>query len=167
LKIVDVEDPISWATKTAINRGGEISEPMTNKDKRITLISELRKKHPVYEGDCIEWWGVIDGIAIKILYYSTNIENIHIEDLLESLTISSIAETYTVSHELIEQISEGMTYKEVKDILGTVGANTGSDSIVLKYYISDGRIAYIEFKENGASELKEFIVESIKVEKVE
>jgi hypothetical protein len=159
------KDPLAFATETCIIRGGSLfAEHMSTKDNRVSIISELKIKADSYEGDYIEWWGTIDEIPIRI---STNITTMSVDDLLEYITISSIAEMDTVSHELIEQISEDMTYKEVKDILGTVGANTGSDSIVLKYYISDGRIAYIEFKENGASELNEFVVESIKVEKVE
>ena len=49
---------------------------MESQDKRVSLISELRDKYSASEGDYIEWWGTVDGIAVKIVYSSENAENI-------------------------------------------------------------------------------------------
>ena len=86
------EDLIAHATEMASKENSLLSEPMVSIDKRTTLLSEIREKHPVYEGDYMEWWAIIDGIATSITYYSTNIDDINTQELLDSLTITTIDE---------------------------------------------------------------------------
>ena len=165
LQIADGEDPMSWAIERASRKDAEILEPIESQDKRVSLISEARYKHPVYEGDCVEWLGTVDNIAAEILYYSTNIDDIKTEEVLNSLTITTIPKSDPIAPELMEQISEGMTYKEVKEIIGALRKDISSENIVFEYYLSDGRAAQIEFQKlNETDDLNDFTVKSITIE---
>ena len=165
LHTAEMEDSMSWATDAALKRGATILEPMESHDKRVALISEIRDKHPSYEGDRIRWWGTVDGIATEITYYSTNIDKIKTEELLNTLTITSIAQQDTVAPELIEQISEGKTYKEVKEIIGALRKDVSSDAIVFEYYLSDGKTVQIEFQKlNDGDDINDYVVQSIRLE---
>jgi hypothetical protein len=165
LQIADGEDPMSWAIERASRKDAEILEPIESQDKRVSLISEARYKHPVYEGDCVEWLGTVDNIAAEILYYSTNIDDIKTEEVLNSLTITTIPKSDPIAPELIEQISEGMAYKEVKEIIGALRKDISTENIVFEYYLSDGRTAQIEFQKlNENDDLNDFTVKSITIE---
>ena len=102
LQLSYAEDPVAYVTETASKENSLISQPMESSDKRVTLLSEIRDKHPTYEGDYIEWWAIIDGIAASITYYSSDIDNIQTDTLLKSLTISTIDENKIVSSEKTE-----------------------------------------------------------------
>ena len=164
LQIPDGKDPMSWVTERESRKDAVILEPIESQDKRVSLISESRYKHPVYEGDCVEWGGTVDEIAVEILYYSTKVDDIKLEEVLNSLTITSIEKKDPIDPTLTEQISEGMTYREVKELLGHMGVDVGSDDIVFEYRLTDGKVAHIYFKANGASELSDFVVEKVTIE---
>ena len=165
LQVADMEDPMAWAIETASLRKGSIFEPMESQDKRVSLISELSDKYSASEGDYIEWWGTVDGIAVKIVYSSENAENIKLEDVLNSLTITTIPKSDPIAPELMEQISEGMTYKEVKEIIGALRKDISTENIIFEYYLSDGRAAQIEFQKlNETDDLNDFTVKSITIE---
>ena len=159
-------NPTSWAHMRAKQEASSlITNPLKSEDKRITLFSEVKEKHPVYPGQYVEWIGLVDGIGVEILYYAANISGINSNSLLSSLTISSLAPNDTVDPTLIEQITEGMTYKEVTEILGTSGTDVSSDAILFEYYLTDGRAAQIEFQKlNETDDLNDFTVKSITVE---
>ena len=162
-----LNDPVAYATEAASNRGGSLlAEPLESEDKRLTIISEQRENftfHNLKNG--IEWWGVLDGMAIRIVYSSENAENIKLEDVLNSLTITTIPKSDPVSPELMEQISEGMTYKEVKEIIGALRKDVSSENIVFEYYLTDGRAAQIEFQKlNETDDLNDYTVKSITIE---
>ena len=109
--------------------------------------------------------GTVDNIAAEILYYSTNIDDIKTEEVLNSLTITTIPKSDPIAPELMEQISEGMTYKEVKEIIGALRKDVSSENIVFEYYLSDGRAAQIEFQKlNETDDLNDFTVKSITIE---
>lgn len=165
LQVGDEEDPMLWAIERATRKDAEILEPIESQDKRVSLISEARYKPPVYEGDCVEWLGTVDNIAVEILYYSTNIDDIKTEEVLNSLTITTIPKSDPIAPELIEQISEGMTYKEVKEIISALRKDISTENIVFEYYLSDGRAAQIEFQKfNENDDLNDFTVKSITIE---
>lgn len=164
--MLGLEDSSYWAyAKVNQANSSVISNPIKSEDKRVTLLSEVRKKHPVYPGRYVEWIGFVDGIGVEILYYAANISGINSNSLLSSLTISSLAPNDTVDPTLIEQITEGMTYNEVTEILGTSGTDVSSDAILFEYYLTDGRAAQIEFQKlNETDDLNDFTVKSITVE---
>lgn len=162
-----LNDPVAYATEAASNRGGSLlAEPLESEDKRLTIISEQRENftfHNLENG--IEWWGVLDGMAIRIVYSSENADNIKIEDVLDSLTITTIPKSDPIAPELMEQISEGMTYKEVKEIIGALQKDISTENIIFEYYLSDGRTAQIEFQKlNENDDLNDFTVMSITIE---
>ena len=161
-----IEDPAAFAAEAGTNRGGSLfDEPKQTQDKRLSIISEQRENlliHDLENG--IEWWGVLDGMAIRIVYAAENVDNVKIEDVLASLTITSIENKDPIAPELIERITEGMTYKEVKEILGYMGKDVGSDDIVLEYLLTDGKVTHISLKATDASELSDFVVEKVTIE---
>ena len=159
-------DPVSTAELRASEAASLISQPISSEDGRVTIWAEFRDSHPVYpNANYVEWIAIIDGIFTEILYVFPNTDNINTEEFLESISISSIAQLYTVAPELMEQISEGMTYKEVKEIIGALRKDVSSDAIVFEYYLSDGRAAQIEFQKlNETDDLNDFTVKSITVE---
>jgi hypothetical protein len=167
LNAEEIEDPMAFAAEAGTHRGGSLfDEPKESQDKRLSIVSEQRENfliHGLENG--IEWWGVLDGMAIRIVYNSENAENIKIEDVLNSLTITTIPKSDPVAPELIEQITEGMTYKEVKEIIGALQKDISSENIVFEYYLSDGRAAQIEFQKlNETDDLNDFAVKSITIE---
>jgi hypothetical protein len=164
LQIAGGEDPMSWAIERASRKDAVILEPIESQDKRVSLISEARYKHPVYEGDCVEWLGTVDNIAVEILYYSTNIDDIKTEEVLNSLTITSIAKSDPIAPELMEQISEGMTYKEVTEILGTTGTDVGYGAIIFEYHLSNGKTARIWLQKDGSNDVNNYCVDRITIE---
>lgn len=158
-------NPTSWAHMRAKQESSSlITNPLKSEDKRITLFSEVKEKHPVYPGQYVEWIGLVDGIGVEILYYAANISGINSNSLLSSLTISSLAPNDTVDPTLIEQITEGMTYKEVTEILGTTGTQVGSGAIIFEYHLSDGKTARIWLQTDGSNDLNNYCVEGIRIE---
>lgn len=159
-------DPVSTAELRASEAASLISQPISSEDGRVTIWAEFRDSHPVYpNANYVEWIAIIDGIFTEILYVFPNTENINTEEFLESISISSIAQLYTVAPELMEQISEGMTYKEVKEIIGALRKDVSSGNIVFEYYLTDGRAAQIEFQKlNETDDLNDFTVKSITIE---
>lgn len=102
LQLSYAEDPVAYVTETASKETSLLPQPVESSDKRVTLLSEIREKHPTYEGDYIEWWAIIDGIATSITYFSSEIDSIKTDKLIESLTICSIDENMIVSSEKTE-----------------------------------------------------------------
>lgn len=164
--MIGLENPSYWVyEKVKQETSNVISNSVRSEDSRVSLHSEVRKKHPVYPGQYVEWVGFVDGIGVEILYYASNISGINSNSLLASLTISSLTQTNPVAPELMEQISEGMTYKEVKEIIGALQKDISSENIVFEYYLSDGRTAQIEFQKlNETDDLNDYTVMSITIE---
>lgn len=163
LEIDGAEDPLEWITETVIvgNKDSLLPNPIVSKNGRITFVSELRKKHPIYEGDSITWRGVIDGIAFEVFYYADSIAGVNTEEFLDSFMIIPLAELGTVAPEKIEQVSAGMTYEEVTGVLSVLGRDIGSGAVIYEYHLSDGRVAHVHFQKDDAEALR---VEFIRVE---
>lgn len=73
--------------KREIGRDNCLSSPLSTGDGRLTLYTETREPHPTYEGDLIEWWGVLDGIVVEIAYYVADMDAVDTVALLNSLNI--------------------------------------------------------------------------------
>ena len=166
LEAEEIEDPAAFAAEAGTNRGGSLfDKPKESQDKRLSIVSEQREDLRIHDlKNGIEWWGVLDGMAIRIVYASENVDNVKIEDILSSLTITSVEKKDPIDPALIEQISKGMTYKEIKEILGYMGKDVGSDDIVFEYRLADNKVAHISLKANDASELSDFVVEKVTIE---
>ena len=167
LNAEEIEDPMAFAAEAGAHRGGSLfDEPKESQDKRLSIVSEQRENFLINGlENGIEWWGVLDGMAIRIVYRSENADNIKIEDVLNSLTITTIPKSDPIAPELMEQISEGMTYKEVKEIIGALRKDISTENIVFEYYLTDGRAAQIEFQKlNENDDLNDFTVKSITIE---
>ena len=74
----------------------------------------------------------------------------------------NIEKADAISPTLIENITAGMSYQEVTDVLGTTGTDVGSGAIIFEYQLSDGRVAYIWFQSNGGA-IEDMLVSSIEV----
>ena len=61
--------------------------------------------------------------------------------------------TVVVNTELVQQITVGMTFEEVKTILGSSGVNVGSGFIIYQYELTNNQTAYINYVLNESSEL--------------
>ena len=84
------------------------------------------------------------------------------EDASETASSSDL-----VDPKLIDQISKGMTYREVTEILGATGTDIGSGAVLFEYKLSNGKVAHIWFVNyidvNEPSGLDDYVVDTIKV----
>ena len=84
------------------------------------------------------------------------------EDASETASSSDL-----VDPKLIDQISKGMTYREVTEILGATGTDIGSGAVLFEYKLSNGKVAHIWFVNyidvNEPSGLDDYVVDAIKV----
>ena len=102
-------------------------------------------------------------IIISIFIFILSISFISCDNVYES-DLETSAETYLVDIKLAEQITEGMTYKEVTEILGTTGTDVGYGAIIFEYHLSDGKTARIWLQTDGSNDLNNYYVEGIGIE---
>ncbi len=67
-----------------------LASPVCNKDRKVKIYSELRKKHVSGEGYVTEWVANIDGIFTKIVLYSNEKEQITPEERFKDIRLSTI-----------------------------------------------------------------------------
>lgn len=80
-------------------------------------------------------------------YYTSRMLTPEIENIETETNI------VVVNSELVQQITVGMTFEEVKTILGSTGADVGSGFIVYQYELTNNQTAYINYILNDSSEL--------------
>lgn len=80
-------------------------------------------------------------------YYTSRMLTPEIESL------ETETNTVVVNTELVQQITVGMTFEEVKTILGSSGVNVGSGFIIYQYELTNNQTAYINYVLNESSEL--------------
>lgn len=80
-------------------------------------------------------------------YYTSRMLTSEIESIETETNI------VVVNSELVRQITVGMTFEEVKTILGSAGADVGSGFIVYQYELTNNQTAYINYILNDSSEL--------------
>lgn len=102
-------------------------------------------------------------ITISILIFLVSVSLISCNSAYASdLDLST--ETSLVDSKLMGQITEGMTYKEVTEILGTTGTDVGYGAIIFEYHLSDGKTARIWLQTDGSNDLNNYYVEGIGIE---
>ena len=86
LGVSDVEKQMAKATRK-LGRQNLLSAPLSTGDGRLTLYTETRE--PSANGDVIRWQGVLDGIAVLIVYRVDDADAIDTATLLESVEIAA------------------------------------------------------------------------------
>ena len=84
LGVSDVEKQMAKATRK-LGRQNLLSAPLSTGDGRLTLYTETRE--PSANGDVIRWQGVLDGIAVLIVYRVDDADTVDTAALLESIEI--------------------------------------------------------------------------------
>ena len=102
-------------------------------------------------------------ITISILIFLVSVSLISCNSAYASdLDLST--ETSLVDSKLMGQITEGMTYKEVTEILGTTGTDVGYGAIIFEYHLSDGKTARIWLQKDGSNDVNNYCVDGITIE---
>ena len=92
LGMTDVEKNMEKAAKK-LGRKNLLSAPLSGADGRLTLYTETRE--PSANGDVIRWQGVLDGIAVYIVYRVADADRIDTASLVGSLEVAdSIAPAF-------------------------------------------------------------------------
>lgn len=86
LGISDVEKNMEKAAGK-LGRKNLLSAPLSTEDGRLTLYTETRE--PSSNGDVIRWQGVLDGIAVYIVYWVADADTVDTAALLDSLEIAA------------------------------------------------------------------------------
>ena len=84
LGMSNVEKSMEKAAKK-LGKNNLLSAPLSTQDGRLTLYTETRE--PSDNGDVIRWQGVLDGIAVYIVYWVPDADTVDTAALLESLEI--------------------------------------------------------------------------------
>ena len=84
LGVSDVEKQMAKAMRK-LGRQNLLSAPLSTGDGRLTLYTETRE--PSANGDVIRWQGVLDGIAVLIVYRVDDADTVDTAALLESIEI--------------------------------------------------------------------------------
>ena len=85
LGMTDVEKNMEKAARK-LGRKNLLSEPLSGADGRLTLYTETRE--PGSNGDVIRWQGVLDGIAVYIVYRVADADRIDTASLVGSLEVA-------------------------------------------------------------------------------
>ena len=80
---------VSQTNKIAAN--SIVSKPISSKDNRVTLYSEVRDKHVSGIGDTIKWIATIDGIYTNIIYYSTSENVVDTNEVVNNIHVSNLS----------------------------------------------------------------------------
>lgn len=67
-----------------------IEVPMQSDDGRIVVYSEVKETHTSGNGGTITWTIVVDGILVRVVYYSKEISDINAESIFSDLAISTL-----------------------------------------------------------------------------
>lgn len=86
LGMSDVEKNMEKAAGK-LGRKNLLSAPLSTEDGRLTLYTETRE--PSSNGDVIRWQGVLDGIAVYIVYWVADADTVDTAALLDSLEIAA------------------------------------------------------------------------------
>ena len=85
LGIFDVEKSMEKAAKK-LGKNNLLSAPLSTEDGRLTLYTETRE--PSDNGDVIRWQGILDGIAVYIVYWVADADAVDTAALLDRLKIA-------------------------------------------------------------------------------
>ena len=85
LGMSDVEKNMEKAAGK-LGRKNLLSAPLSTEDGRLTLYTETRE--PSSNGEVIRWQGVLDGVAVYIVYWVTDADTVDTAALLASLEVA-------------------------------------------------------------------------------
>ncbi len=74
-KIMDEKSELGYDTL--------MSSPIQGADGRLLLYIETRQTHPSENGTMIQWVGQMDGIFVRVFYYTEDAKHIDAQDLFE------------------------------------------------------------------------------------
>ena len=86
----DVNAEIAHRKASGEFKHSTIDRPIQSNDGRIKVYSEVREAHPSGIGYTISWNVVVDGILIRVVYYSENIDDIQAETVFDDLIIRTL-----------------------------------------------------------------------------
>ena len=90
LSATDVSKKIS-EEKILVSENSILKSPIKNSDGNLTLHTETREPHPSGNGTMIEWFGEVEGIFVRIYYFTNAPENVNTEDLFNDLQTANIS----------------------------------------------------------------------------
>ena len=102
LGMSDVEKSMEKAAKK-LGKNNLLSAPLSTQDGRLTLYTETRE--PSSNGEVIRWQGVLDGIAVYIVYWVADADAVDTATLLASL---EVADSITADDDFPQYTWSGM-----------------------------------------------------------